>query len=241
MKQHYEKDPNKGYRRLADDLAAEDGIKINNKRALRIAQRIGIKADLKYPNDGCTRPSKRPAHVAENILNRDFHADCPDEKWVTDVTEFKYGTPGEEKKLYLSTILDLYGRLPIASVLSDHNDTLLALDTFDLALEARPDAHPLFHTDRGYQYTSHDFYNRLKEAGMTQSMSRPGKCIDNGAMEGFWGILKREMYYKRHFDTREELETAIMEYIDYYTNKRIQHKLGRISPMAYYGKYQAVA
>lgn len=100
------------------------------------------------------------------------------------------------------------------------NNNALVFETFDKAVKANPGAHPIFHSDRGYQYTSRRFHQKLEEAGMVQSMSRVAHCTDNGVMEGFWGILKREMYYGKKFESREELEKAITEYIDYYTNDR---------------------
>lgn len=122
-------------------------------------------------------------------------------------------------KLYLSVILDLCDRRPVAFVYSTRNDNPLVFDTFDKAVAANPGATPLLHSDRGYQYTSKAFRRRILAAGMTQSMSRVARCIDNGPMEGFWGLMKREMYYGKKYKTKEELMLAIEKYIDYYTNK----------------------
>ena len=112
-------------------------------------------------------------------------------------TEFKYYVGTAVRKLYLSAILDLCDRRIVSFVFRDANDSALVHETLDRALAANPDAHPLFHSDRGFQYTTRVFHDKLAAAGMTQSMSRVGKCIDNGPMEGFWGILKRERYYGR--------------------------------------------
>lgn len=227
--------PDMGYRRLNDKLRHDDGIKVNDKRILRICRNRQIKSNLKYRYDGCTRPSKKPAYIAENILDRDFHAEHFNEKWVTDVTEFKYGVSFDHiQKLYLSAILDLCDHRPVAYVISDHNNNQLVFDTFDAAAAENPDARPIFHSDRGFQYTSRAFHQKLEEAGMTQSMSRVAHCTDNGPMEGFWGILKREMYYKRKYHTREELVQAITEYMEYYTNDRPQRGLGVLTPMEYH-------
>ena len=127
-----------------------------------------------------------PEVTAENILNRDFTAKNLNEKWLTDVTEFKYGN---NEKLYLSAILDLKDKGIVSFAMGRHNNNRLVFDTFDLAVTKYPDAHPLFHSDRGFQYTSKQFKSRLDKAKMTQSMSRVGRCIDNGPMEGFWGVL----------------------------------------------------
>ena len=226
-----------GYRRLNDKLRHDENIVVNDKRILRICRKKQIKSNLKYRYDGCTRPSKNPAFIAENVLNRDFKADNLNEKGVTDVTEFKYGTSFDDvHKLYLSAILDLCDRRPVAYVLSDHNNNKLVFDTFDMAVAENPDAHPIFHSDRGYQYTSRIFHQKLEATGMVQSMSRVAHCTDNGPMEGFWGILKREMYYNRKFHTREELIQAITVYMDYYSTQRPQRGLGKLTPMEYHEK-----
>lgn len=226
-----------GYRRLNDKLHHDENIIVNDKRILRICRKRQIKSSLKYRYDGCTRPSKNPAFIADNVLNRDFAAEHPNEKWVTDVTEFKYGTTFDDvHKLYLSAILDLCGRRPIAYVLSDHNNNDLVFSTFEIAVAENPDAHPIFHSDRGYQYTSRAFHQKPEAAGMVQSMSRAAHCTDNGPMEGFWGILKREMYYNRKFHTKEELVQEITEYMDYYSNNRPQRGLGILTPTEYHEK-----
>ena len=151
--------------------------------------------------------------MAENVLNRDFHAPKPNEKWLTDVTEFKWYEGVEVHKIYLSAILDLYDRRIVSYVISDRNDNPIVFNTFKAAVKANPDAHPLFHSDRGFQYTNRTFHHMLEEAGMTQSMLRVAHCIDNGLMEGFWGILKRERYYGRHFTSKQELVRMIHDYI----------------------------
>lgn len=133
-----------------------------------------------------------PEVTAENVPNRGFYADAPNEKWLTDVTEFKYYVGNEVKKLYLSAILDFYGRRIVAYKIGTSNNTALVFDTFDEAVAKNPTAHPLFHSDRGFQYTNKTFHNKLMNAGMRQSMLRVGRCIDNGPMERYWGILKSE-------------------------------------------------
>ena len=121
-----------GYRRLRDELKYLYHINVNDKRVLRICRKLRIQSVVKNPHNCCTRPAVDPAYIADNILNRDFSADRPNQKWVTDVSEFKYGPDGDHlHKLYLSVILDLYGRIPVAYVISDHNDNKLVYDTFD--------------------------------------------------------------------------------------------------------------
>lgn len=230
--------PDMGYRRIRDTLEHDYHITVNDKRVLRICRKRKIQSYIKHRYNCCTKPASDPAYIAENILNRDFKSDTPNEKWLTDISEFKYGTGEEEKrgKIYLSVILDLCGNRPVAYEYSDHNDNPLVFNTFDKALAANPGVTPLFHSDRGYQYTSKIFRQKILDAGMTQSMSRVGRCIDNGPMEGFWGIMKREMYYGKKYKTKEELIKAIEKYIDYYTNRRVQRNLCILTPQEYYEK-----
>lgn len=231
--------PDKGYRRINDDLRHDYGIHVNDKRVLRICRVRDIKSTIKYSNHGCTRRAKNPQYLAENLLNRRFYADRPNEKWLTDVTEFKWYEGVEVHKLYLSAILDLCDRCIVAFVIGERNDNPLVFKTFDKAVKANPNAHPLFHSDRGFQYTNRTFHRKLEKAGMTQSMSRVARCIDNGPMEGFWGILKRERYYGRRFTSKRELIAMIQSYISYYNNRRVQRNLGVLTPMEKHNQYLA--
>lgn len=237
----HRKDPDKGYRRIRDDLERYHGINVNDKRVLRICRKRGIKSTIKYASHGCTRQARNPQYIAENVLNREFTAEKPNEKWLTDVTEFKWYEGIIVHKVYLSAILDLYDRRIVSFMIRDHNDNPLVFDTFDAAVAENPNAHPLFHSDRGYQYTNRTFHKKLVDAGMTQSMSRVAKCIDNGPMEGFWGILKRERYYGKRFESRESLVKMIEEYIFYYNNQRLQRNLGVLTPMEKYESYGLAA
>jgi transposase InsO family protein len=226
-----------GYRRIRDELDRKHNIHVNDKRILHISRVLQIRSNIKFRNNGCTKNASSPEYTADNVLNREFHSDKPNEKWVTDVTEFKYGEILDSiHKLYLSAILDLCDRRPVSFIISDHNNNQLVFNTFDAAVATNPDAHPLFHSDRGFQYTSRKFHQKLVDAGMTQSMSRVAHCIDNGPMEGFWGILKREMYYGKRYTDRDQLVNAIANYMDYYTNKRLQRNLSVMTPMEYHEK-----
>jgi transposase InsO family protein len=171
-----------------------------------------------------------PQITAENVLNRNFQADKPNQKWLTDVTEFKL-TNGQ--KAYLSAILDLSDKSIVSYVLGHSNNNPLAFETFDRAIAANPTAKPLFHSDRGFQYTNNTFKGKLDSIGATQSMSRISKCIDNGPIEGFWGIIKSEMYYLQKFHTYEELAAAIDEYMNFYNTKRLQKNLKGLTPIEY--------
>lgn len=231
--------PDKGYRRINDDLRHDFGIHVNDKRVLRICRARSIKSTIKYSNQGCTRQAKNPQYLAENLLDRQFYAERPNEKWLTDVTEFKWYEGIEVHKLYLSAILDLCDRRIVSFVIGEHNDNPLVFKTFDRAVKANPDAHPLFHSDRGFQYTSRVFHHKLEKAGMKQSMSRVAHCIDNGPMEGFWGIMKRERYYGRRFTAKHELISMIQSYITYYNIRRVQRNLGVLTPLEKHNLYLA--
>ena len=173
--------------------------------------------------------SSTPQAVAENILQRDFYATAPNQKWATDVTEFKI--PGEKKKLYLSAIIDLYDRYPVSYIISSRNDNRLVFKTFDKAIITNPDAKPIFHSDRGFQYTSKVFQRKLDNQGMQQSMSRVGHCIDNGPTEGFWGIIKSEMYALYEIIDEASLRFAIKDYLRFYAEERIQERYNCKTPL----------
>ena len=179
-----------------------------------------------------------PEVTAENMLNRNFKAEQTYEKWLTDVTEFKYG---DGQKAYLSAIFDLGDRSIVSYVIGHSNNNALVFETFDLAVTAYPDAKPIFHSDRGFQYTSKIFKAKLDKAGMIQSMSRVAHCIDNGPMEGFWGILKSEMYYLHKFNDYESLKKSIEEYIEYYNNRRYQKRLKCMTPIEYRNYLSGIA
>lgn len=225
-----------GYRRLADELNARQQSNHSYNRIYRLTRLLGIKAVIRKKRPAYRR--NRPEITAENILNRNFSANEINEKWLTDVTEFSFGN---SKKLYLSAILDLKDRSIVAYSISEKNNNELVFSTFDKAVTKFPEAQPIFHSDRGSQYTSKEFKSRLNESGMIQSMSRVGRCIDNGPMEGFWGIIKSEMYYLNRFADYESLERAIGDYIDFYNYKRRQKKLDYLAPMIYRNKLQEIA
>lgn len=233
--------PDMGYRRIRDELDRRHNIHVNDKRVLRIDRTLHIQSTIKYKRQGCTKSAVSPECISKNYLNRQFHADMPNQKWLTDVTEFKYYIGHETHKVYLSAILDLYDRRIVAYVMREHNDNRLVFDTLDAAVTANPDARPLFHSDRGFQYTSCAFHLKLRAAKMKQSMSRVARCLDNGPMEGFWGILKREMYYGRKFTGQKQLMQTISDYIYFYNHQRLQRRLSVMAPMEFHERYLKAA
>ena len=221
-----------GYRQMTIAINRNYQSHFNKKRIRRLMRVLQLQSVCRKKRNNYT-PST-PEVTAENILNRNFHADKPNEKWLTDVTEFKWYSGPEVHKLYLSAILDLCDRRIVAYKIGTSNNNKLVLDTFDEAVKENPDAHPLFHSDRGFQYTSKIFRAKLEAAKMVQSMSRVGRCIDNGPMEGFWGILKSEMYYLRKFTNEQELISAIENYIHFYNTKRYQKRLRCMTPVEFH-------
>lgn len=217
-----------GYRRMTMNINRNLNKQYNHKRIYRLMKSINLQSVIRKKKKRYIKST--PQITAENVLNRDFSAATLNEKWLTDVTEFKL-TNGT--KAYLSAIIDLYDNSIVSYVLGHSNNNKLVFDTFDLAIERNPSASPLFHSDRGYQYTSKAFKLKLDKVSATQSMSRVGRCIDNGPIEGFWGIIKSEMYYLRKFDNFDELKLAIDNYIEFYNNKRLQKKLKGLSPIEY--------
>ncbi len=218
-----------GYRRMTDWINKLNGTHYSRNRVHRLMKELNIHSVIRRKKRKYTYSA--PETTAENTLGRDFNAEKPNQKWATDVTEFKWYEGPIVHKLYLSAILDLYDRSVVAYIVSTRNDNKLVFDTFEQAIRLNPDAHPLFHSDRGFQYTNKAFQFKLSQQAMSQSMSRVGHCIDNCPIEGFWGIVKAEMYYLMKFENEGELRTAIDNYIHFYNYERFQERFGTKSPM----------
>jgi transposase InsO family protein len=166
--------------------------------------------------------------TAPNILNRNFKAERPNEKWVTDVTQFNV----LGKKYYLSPIVDLYDGFVVSWNLSRSPNFEQTMDMLDKAFCKIPDGRNLIlHSDQGWQYQMYKYRQRLKEKGIIQSMSRKGNCLDNAVIENFFGLLKKEFYYGRTFESIEQFKTELKEYLKWYNEKRIKLKLKGLSPL----------
>ena len=218
-----------GYRRMAAWINRLNGTHYSKNRIHRIMKAIGIHSVIRKQPKKYKKAT--PERTAKNVLKRDFSASAPNEKWVTDVTEFKWYEGLVCHKIYLSAILDLYDRSVVSYVISRRNDNRLVFQTFDKAIENNPDAKPIFHSDRGFQYTGSVFQSKLSSQGMEQSMSRVGHCIDNGPTEGFWGIIKSEMYCLQTFKDEKSLRSAIEKYIHFYNYERFQERFETRTPM----------
>ena len=217
-----------GYRRMTLYINRLNNKYYSKNRIHRIMKVLNIHSVIRRKRK--KYQSSTPETTAENLLNRNFYAPGPNQKWSTDVTEFKWYEGPVVHKLYLSVILDLYDLSPVAWVVSNRNDNKLVLDTFAQAILNNPDAKPIFHSDRGFQYTSKVFQSKLQEQGMQQSMSRVGHCIDNGPTENFWSIVKSEMYYLSTFTDEASLRKAIADYMTFYSTERMQERFRGKTP-----------
>lgn len=216
-----------GYRRITSALNRESDSKTyNHKRVRRLMLEMGLKSHIRRSNGYCTRTSY--VNIEENLLNREFYANQPNQKWVTDITHLHYG---EGKKAYLSAIKDLYDGSIVAYKIGKWNNNALVMDTLKEAIEKNPEASTIIHSDRGSQYTSKKYRQITTEAGMTRSMSRVGKCIDNGPMESFFGHFKCESYALKEFKTYEALEQDIDRYMTFYNTERFQQTRNNLTPM----------
>lgn len=216
-----------GYRRMTIAINRLNHKHYHQKRIRRMMRLLGIKSVIRKKKSKYNKTN--PEITSDNILARDFFASAPNQKWVTDITEFK--DRYSKQKLYLSAILDLYDRSIIAYEISGRNNNQLVFNTFEKAMNLNPGVQPLFHSDRGFQYTSKVFKYKLESNGLTQSMSRVGRCIDNGPIEGFWSIIKTEMYHHHKYESLQDLRQAIHKYIDFYNNQRFQSRFEGQTPI----------
>lgn len=216
-----------GYRRIT--LALRNlGFTINHKCIQRLMQSMQLKSRIRAVKYRSYKG--QVGKIADNVLQRKFKAEQPNKKWVTDVTEFNV----RSEKLYLSTIMDLFSgeiiafqmqRKPIFSLVKEMLSTAIS--------KLKPDDKPIIHSDQGWQYQMRFYQQQLKQHGLIQSMSRKGNCLDNASMESFFGILKSECFYGEEFNSIEELEQTVNEYIHYYNHERIKVKLKGLSPVQY--------
>lgn len=213
-----------GYRRITLELHNK-GILINHKTVQRLMRELGLFCRVRMKKYNSYRGDV--GKVAPNLLDRNFDADRPNQKWVTDITEFSlFG-----QKLYLSPILDLYSRDIVSYTISRHPSFYLATDMLEQAFQKIPDGTGLIlHSDQGWQYQMKPYQRMLAAKGIRQSMSRKGNCLDNAVIENFFGILKSELLYLQDFESLEHFEQELVEYLDYYNNRRIKSNLKGLSP-----------
>ncbi|MGE1128662.1 IS3 family transposase [Bacillus wiedmannii] len=223
-----------GYRRIRDELVNR-GQKVNHKKVQRIMKELGLKCVVRMKKYKSYKG--KFGKIAPNILARSFHADAPNQKWVTDITEFKlFG-----EKLYLSPVLDLYNGEILTYTIGSRPTYSLVSKMLETVLERLPENHQLLmHSDQGWHYQMKQYVRTLESRGVVQSMSRKGNCYDNAVMENFFGIMKSESLYIKEFESVEHFKIELEKYIDYYNTKRIKAKL-KMSPVQYRTHFYQVA
>lgn len=216
-----------GYRRITAALR-QTGEFVNHKKVQRLMQQLGLKSMVRVKKYRSYRGQQ--GRIAPHVLQRQFRTARPNQKWVTDVTEFNVA--GE--KLYLSPMMDLYNGEIIAYEMSTRPVLKFVTQMVEKAKKRLSASEkPLVHSDQGWHYQHKAYQRLLHDQGLVQSMSRRGNCLDNAAMESFFGVLKSELYHLQKWQSVEQLKNAIHEYIDYYNHERIKLKLKGLSPVQY--------
>ena len=213
-----------GYRRITMELHNRR-LLINHKTVQRLMKEIGLVCRVRMKKYRSYKGEV--GKIAPNRLKRDFSTTAPNQKWVTDVTEFSlFG-----EKLYLSPVLDLHSSDLVSYVISDRPVLSMVMNMLDDAARQLPlGAAPILHSDQGWQYQHKLYQRKLAEYGIVQSMSRKGNCLDNAVMENFFGLLKSELLYLQEFDSMEHFKSELIDYLDYYNNRRIKVKLKGLPP-----------
>lgn len=220
-----------GYRRITL-IIKQKGFIINHKTVLRLMKSLGLKSLIRVKKYKSYKGEK--GKIAPNILERNFMATQPNEKWATDITEFNVSG----KKLYLSPIIDLYNQEIISYELSVNPVFSQVATMLKKAFRKIPQkTNLLLHSDQGWQYQLKRYQYLLKQKGITQSMSRKGNCLDNAIIENFFGIIKSELFYLKKYKSISELKKEIKDYINYYNNERIKLNLKGMSPIEYRTHY----
>jgi transposase InsO family protein len=225
-----------GVPRVHAELRLGCGVRCGRKRVARLMRLSGLCGIyVRRKRRGCPAP---PVH--DDLVRRHFVADTPDRLWLTDITEH----PTREGKVYLAAVLDVYARRIVGWSIADHLRAELVVDALEMARWRRrpPAGQTVLHSDRGAQYTSWAFGQRLRDAGLLGSMGRVGSAYDNAMMESFFSTLQRELLDRRQWATRRELASAIFEWIEAWYNPRRRHtSIGDLSPVEYERLYTAEA
>lgn len=223
-----------GYRRVTMQLHNE-GFAINHKTVERLMQEQGLKCLIRKKRYRSYKGTI--GKIAPNILNRDFRADRPCQKLVTDVSQISIG----DKKSFLSPVLDLFNGEVLGYDISDRADLTQInkmLDKVFAITDKLPEEwDTTLHSDQGWQYQHKTYQEALEKHGVKQSMSRKGNCLDNSVMENFFGLMKSELLYANDYKSMEHFKKDLKEYIDWYNNKRIKMKLKGMSPVQYRAQY----
>lgn len=223
-----------GYRRITL-LIKQKGILINHKTVLRLMKILGLKSIIRIKKYRSYKGEQ--GKIAPNILQRNFKADKPNQKWATDVTEFNVSG----NKLYLSPIIDLFNGEIISYDVSERPNFNQITNMLKKSFRRiSNDTNLILHSDQGWQYQMKRYHQLLKEKGLVQSMSRRGNCLDNAVIENFFGILKSELFYTMKFKDINHLKKEIIEYIKYYNNERIKLNLKGMIPIQYRAHYYQI-
>ena len=229
MYQHWiKRDKILGYRQMMTQINRKLKTSYNKKRFYRLMKSLGIRSIIRKKRPNYLKTTEH--HTAENILNRNFKATKPNQKWSTDVTELRYGNGS---KAYLSAIIDMYDNSIVSYVVGHSNNNNLVMETIHRAMKKNPKARPIIQSDRGYQYTSHEYKRLSEKYHFTKSMSRVGRCLDNQPIERFWGTYKAESFYIKKLNDYESVFNDVSRYIRYYNNYRYVESLNRYSPNEY--------
>ena len=225
-----------GRRRMTPEVSEILGRPINHKRIGRLMRENDLSSRKRRRFRVVTTDSKHAHPVAPNVLERDFAARAPNQKWLADLTY----VPTDEGWLYVALVLDLFARKIVGWAMSQTMPQELTLAALRVALGWRdPDPGLVHHSDRGSQYAANDYRDVLKARGITVSMSRKGDCWDNAPMESANGTVKVECVNDEHFKTRAEAERVIVEYIGYYNTERRHSALGYVSPAEFERRWRA--
>ena len=213
-----------GYRRITAELRNRN-LPLNHKTVQRLMKELGLVCRVRMKKYRSYKGEV--GKIAPNLLNRDFHADRPNQKWVTDVTEFSlFG-----EKLYLSPVLDLCSSDLVSYTISERPVLSMVTTMLEKAFEKIPDnTNLILHSDQGWQYQHKQYQRMLREKGIRQSMSRKDNCLDNAVIENFFGLLKSELLYLQDFESMEHFKRELIDYLDYYNNRRIKAKLKGLPP-----------
>ena len=224
-----------GYRRITAQLRNE-GMGINHKTVQKLMGQMSLKAKRKKQRYRSYKGEL--GKIAPNVLNRDFKATSPNQKWTTDVTQVKI----KDSRIYLSPILDMYNGEVISYVISNSPDLKMVMTMLERAFKKRNiQGNLIFHSDQGWQYQHKRYQKALEDRHITQSMSRKGNCLDNAMMENFFGLMKNELLYLQEWDSIDQFKKALRKYIRYYNNDRIKLRLKGKSPVQYRALFQSKA
>lgn len=216
-----------GYRRVQVELSHQNYY-LNPKTVQKLMDKLELKSTV--------RPKRYQSYqgpegkAAPNLLERQFSAAGPNQKWVTDVTQFNI----KGQKVYLSPVLDLYNQEIISYEIADRPQMSMVMQMLQKAFKKlKPQDEPILHSDQGWHYRVAPYQQLLKKKDITQSMSRKGNCLDNAVMENWFGIMKTEFFYQKKFESVQAFKQGLHEYIHYYNHDRIKQKLKGLSPVQY--------